>query len=234
MLIGDLIQRIHSLYSKGVHNDETRLMSRHIYNKLLSVRSVLLYNKLNKKQKVSQWNYQTIPCVEMITVPIVDCPCIPPLGCYILRSKYQLPKPIIKYNKHLIKSVTSLDGNIVYSEIDWEDKKYKSDNKYTANKPDYFIRNKFLYITTTKYPEVITITGLFQDPSEVDSYPSFCCNESNIESNCISIYDKEFPIDDELIDALIELSLKELIEVFNMNREDNTNNTQDNLDQENK
>jgi hypothetical protein len=234
MLIGELIQRIHSLYAKGVHSDETRLMSRHIYNKLLSVRSVLLYRKLNSRQKISQWNYQTLSCVEMVTVPIQDCPCIPPLGCYILRTKHPLPKPLTKYTKHLIKSVTSLDGQTIYAEIDWEDKKYKADNKYTAKKPDYFIRNKYLYITTTKYPEVITITGLFQDPLEVEAFPSYCCNDAVKPETCISVYDKEFPIDDELIDPMIELCFKELIQLFNSNLEDGTNNTNDNTQQNSK
>ena len=46
MTVGDLIQRVQSLYSKGVESDDSRLTRRHIYNKLLSVRSTLIFNKV--------------------------------------------------------------------------------------------------------------------------------------------------------------------------------------------
>jgi len=46
--------------------------------------------------------------------------------------------------------------------------------------------------------------------------------------------DKPFPIDSDLIDPMIELSVGELIEVFNSNREDQTNDAKDNLTQETK
>ena len=39
MIIGDIIQRIQSLYSKGVQSDDTRLKSRHIYNVLITNRN---------------------------------------------------------------------------------------------------------------------------------------------------------------------------------------------------
>ena len=42
MEVGKIVQRIQSLYSKGVESDDTRLMSRHIYNKLLTVRARLI------------------------------------------------------------------------------------------------------------------------------------------------------------------------------------------------
>ena len=41
MLVKELVQRIQSLYSKGVQSDDTRLSSPHIYNKLITVRSKL-------------------------------------------------------------------------------------------------------------------------------------------------------------------------------------------------
>ena len=49
MKIGEIIQRIQSLYSKGVESDDTRLMSRHIYNKLLTVRARLISQDAKKK-----------------------------------------------------------------------------------------------------------------------------------------------------------------------------------------
>lgn len=235
MLTREIIQRIQSLYSKGVQSDDTRLSKRHIYNKLISVRSRLIYQKVNKKQKLSQWAYQTLPCVELIKAPIQECHCITK-DCKVLRTKYKLPKPISSISKDIIQSVATLDGSKIFNETTFETEKYNNGNKYTGKNPSYYIRNEYLYLTNIKTLEVITITGLFDNPSEVEEYPSYCTDDIKdcLECNCKSIMDKDFPIDSDLIEPMIELSLKELIEIFNNNREDQTNDTRDNLIQESK
>lgn len=235
ILISEAIQRIKSLYNKGVQSDDSRLSSRHIYNKLLSVRSRLIYQKVNKKQKLSQWVYQTLPCVELIKAPIHECPCIPSGKCVILRTKYKLPKPISSLDKDIIQSVSSLDGSTIFNETTFETEKYTKGNKYTSTKPHYYIRNEYLYITDTKSLEAITITGLFDDPVAVEEHPSYCEDKTSCpECECKSAIDREFPIDSDLIDPMIELSLQELIEVFSQMREDQTNDARDNLIQESK
>lgn len=226
MITSEIIQRVQSLYSKGVQSDDSRLTPRHIYNKLLTVRSKLVSQKAKKHQKINQWNYQTIPCVEMIKAQKYECPCIPPLGCDIYRSKEKLPKPLTNLQTHLLDSVTTIDGSIVYNEIGWVEAKYKSSNRYTSNKPDYFIRNEYLYVIQKKGASVIAVTGLFEDPYEVYIFPSVCddCEECN---TCSSPLDLEFPIDDDMIDTLIEMSLQELVIGFSQSREDITNDASD-------
>ncbi|MGL6120767.1 MAG: hypothetical protein ACRC0V_09705, partial [Fusobacteriaceae bacterium] len=147
MVIGEIVARITNLYEKGVPSRSSRLSPRHVYNKMLTVRSKLIRQEANKKQKINQWNYQTIPCLELEKTTIHNCPCIPPIGCYISKSKYPLPKPINNLDNHLIQYVSSIDGSVVFSEISWLQKKYKSGNKYTSKKPDYFIKDGYLYIT---------------------------------------------------------------------------------------
>lgn len=226
MKVGEIIQRIQSLYSKGVNSDDSRLTSRHIYNKILTVRSKLIYQKANKKQKLNQWNFQTLPCIELVKAEVHECPCLPPIGCSILKTKYPLPKPITNLTTHLIQSVSTIDGSVIYSEIGWNEYKYKKGNKYTANKPDYFIRNGHLFITYKSGPKVITVTGLFEDPWEAEKFPSYCpdCEDC---IDCSSILDMEFPIDNDLTDTLIEFCIQELIIIFTQNQEDKTNNSKD-------
>jgi len=211
MTIGEVIQRIQSLYNMRTMSDSSLLTPQRIYNIMISVRSRLLSQKAKKHQKISQWNYQTIPCIELIIVPEHDCSCVPPIGCSILRTKYQLPEPLVDLNRHLIQSVTSIDGEIVYPEISWVEKKYKSANKYTANKADSFIRKGYLYITYKNGPKLITVTGLFNDPVKAASYKLFC---PEMNTPCLSALDMDFPIDSDLIDVLIEMSAAELINSF--------------------
>src|SRR5690606_30328639 len=147
MTTGEIIQRIQSLYSKGVESDDSRLTNRHIYNKLLSVRSKLISQQAKKRQKISQWNYQTLPCVELIEVAPHQCPCLPVAGCTMFRTLETLPKILTDLNRHLLQSVTSVTGDYTYSETTFALKKYKKGNKYTSEKPDYFIYNDYLWIT---------------------------------------------------------------------------------------
>ena len=225
MLIREIVYRVQSAYQKGVPSSSTRLRNRHIYSKIKTARSRVISQEKKKGQAISQFSYQTIPCIEMVEVPIHECPCIPPLGYCILRSKYKIPKTLTGADSDLIQSVTSLDGNIRYDPTTWQDVKYIKGNKYTGTDPNYFIRNDYLYLTTKKYPVVITITGIFDDPVEASDYPSYCGDESN----CTPYMDREFPVEGDLVDAILELSFPELISIFNSNREDVTNNNTDNI-----
>ena len=237
MLVKEIIQRVQSLYSKGAASDDSRLTSRHIYNKLLTLRSKYVSQQAKKKQKINQWNYQTLPCVEVVEAPVHQCPCIPSIGCDILRTKYQIPKPLSDLNNHLISSVTSLDGTLIFSEIQWEEAKYKSHSKYTSKKPDYFIRDGYLYITgltqKLRHLKIITITGLFEDPVAVHNFPSHCGNEE-IEENCLSPLDMEFAVDNEFLDFMVTEASEELVTFFGGQKEDLTNDTKDNIVEENK
>ncbi len=232
---GALIQRIQSLYSKGVQSDDSRLEKRQIYAGILSTRAKLLNQQAKKKQKISSWNEQTIPCVKLVKADAHECPCLPPLGCTILKSENPLPRPISDMDKPLISSVTSLNGEIIYSKTSWTEKKYKSGNKYTASKPDYYIRNNHLYVTHKSGPRIITVTGVFEDPFEVSQFPSFCDDADCTDCNsCKSPLDMEAPIDSSMVETLIQMVANEFIILFNQNREDLTNNTIDNIVDESK
>ena len=227
MKVIEAIQRIQSLYSKGVAADDRRLTNRHIYSKLKTVRSRLLFEKITKKQYIASVNYQVLPCVELVKAPLSECPCLPPLGCCIYKTKYQLPTPVSGISNHIIRSVTSLDGNTVFSEITWQDKKYKQYDKYTSMKPDFFISNEYLYVTVKNEIEVIRIELLLDDPLEGYEYPSYCPVEVE---DCTSLYDREFNLDNSMIDALIELTVQSLLVPFNAGTEDSSNNSKDNLE----
>ena len=219
MKISEIIYRIQSLYSKGVPSDDNRLSNRQVYNKLLTVRARLISQENKKKQRVSRWNYQTISCLELIEVSGHECPCLPPVGCNILRSKYQLPKPLTGLDKHLIESVTTVDRSIKLIEVVPTAVKYQGGNKYTSQAINYYIHNNYLYVTTPTKIRLLTLVGLFEDPIEVEKFVNYCkerncvdCN--NNQAECIDYLEEFFPIDNDMIDTLIELSLQELIGVF--------------------
>lgn len=225
MLVSEVIQSIQSLYSRGVQSQDSRLMSRQIWNKLLRVRAKLLVQQSNKNQPISQWTYQTIPCIELIPAAPYECPCAPSSGCMLLRSKYPFPEPLISLKGELIQSVSSLDGNIIIDPITFATNKYSEGNKFTSKKPQRLLYNKYLFVTIIKVLKVIQVTQICENPEDAWNYPSLC--DTDCEECCKSPLDRVFPLDNDTIDTAIQMTANELISIFTQMREDKINNSSD-------
>lgn len=225
MLVGEAIQRIQSLYSRGVQSQDSRLMPKHIWNKLLTTRSSLLIQKNNKNQPISQFTYQTIPCIELVKAAPYECPCIPPAGCFLLRSKFPIPQPLTTLKGDLIQSVSSLDGNLIIDDVAFATNKYTPGNKYTAKKAQRFLYNDFLFVTILRELKVVQMTLVANNPEEVWNYPSFC--EADCVDCCLSPLDRPFPLDNDTTDTAIQMTANELISIFTQMREDKSNNSSD-------
>jgi hypothetical protein len=195
---------------------------------MLSTRSLLLYNKVNKRQFLSKWNYNLLTCVELIKVTGNDCPCTPISGCDVLRTKFKLPKPINSINGYILDSVMSVDGNILFSEVTYKRKLWRKGDKYTSTKPDFFILDDYIYITSTRTLKAISIMGLFADPIEAATHPGTC---DTSETTCpIYPMELEFPLETELVDALVKLTLEELVIGFPLGDEDRRNDSVDKIE----
>ena len=228
MKIGEISQRVQSLYSKGVASDDSRLSNRLIYNKLLTVRARLISQEAKKKQKISQWNYQSISCIELIKVPAHECPCLPPIGCDMLRSKYKLPKPLSGLSGSLIQTVTTIDRSKKLNEVSINAVKSLTGNKYTSKSINYFIEEGYLYITSPSKIEFVRLIGLFEDPIKAKQFENFCKENCVDCTDCIDYQEEEFPIDNDMVDALIELTVQELVILFGQSQQDETNDSSDN------
>ena len=86
-------------------------------------------------------------------------------------------------------------------------------------------------MTAKNDAEVIRIEILLEDPVEGYTYPMYC---PDVNDSCEPVFDKEFHLDNSMIDAAMELSVQELIAVFNQGIEDSSNNTKDNPEQNTK
>jgi len=125
-----------------------------------------------------------------------------------------------------VENVSSLDGSILFSPTTWAKKKYKSGNKYTAGTSDYYIRNDYLYVTNNLLLEKISLSAMFEDPIAVEYFNNNgeCACPGDSINPCNNPMDLNLDIDEYLIDPLVELALKELLEIFSKMTEDNENN----------
>jgi len=224
MKIREAIDRVQSLYSKGAASDDTRLSSRHIYSKLKSARSFLLNRELNKNKKLSERNIEYLECIPLIKALPYECPCIPKLGCTILRTECKIPKFVSSNLGDYITSVTSIDGEYAFSPTTFEDKKYKAYNKYTKDSIDFFTKNDYLYVTSKEIIPAITLAGIFDDTTDFNC--NSCC-ENSVAEGCEDVRDKEFRVDSYLAEPIIEMSVMELIKLFNSSPEDIENDSKD-------
>jgi len=218
MLIADIVERIQSLYSRGVASDESRLSDRHVYNKALSVRMQLISQQLKKKQRLSDWNYTVLPCVELIKVPSHECSCLGDLGCDVYRTKFKIPRVLTDSNRHYIEYVMSVDNGMKLEETTRQGVLYSKGNKYTGVKPKYLFENGYLYFPSKKNPGIVKIKLLAEDSLEAHHYPSICeeCQEC---LDCIATPQHNFDIDGDLIEPLVDICVQEIVGVFGQRRE---------------
>lgn len=198
-------------------------MSRQIWSALLTARSTLLIQKYNKNQQISQWCYQTLPCLELVPATPGECPCLPTGGCIILKSRHPLPNLITGIDRDLTQNVTSLDGTVIFDPTTFSTRKYAVGEKYVSKKPQYIVYNEYLYVTVLTKLKAITITSLFEDPIEVAQFPSLC----EEACDCFDIYSMEFPLDRDTMRTAIDMVVSELIELFTQMQQDDRNDSVD-------
>lgn len=181
-----------------------------IYYYLIMYRSRLLWDKKQKKLPISRNTFATIKCIEMETIDMNECPCIPPSGCMFLKSKENIPIDITG----IYNSVTSILGNKTYEYIRWDEFEEKLNSRFKAERerPYYTIKGygglSYLYILADNDKEVVSATILPEDPLDVLRFPN-----CGIEVQVCDPLDREFIIDAELIPILYELTFDKLIKV---------------------
>ena len=90
------------------------------------------------------------------------------------------------------------------------------------------LENGYLYITTPTKLEFIRLIGLFEDPIIAKQFETYCEEQCTDCGDCIDYQQEEFPIDNDMIDALIELTIQELIILFSQAKQDINNNSAEN------
>lgn len=160
---------------------------------------------------------QTIPCLELVEVDVVESPFVPATGCYFLKGKYPLPTMV----EGLPIQVTTVapdckncDGEVrEFTYVPWANFQYAVNSRIEAQKNSlyYTIKNygskTDIYIyTNSKYNELkaVALTLIPKNPIEVTNFPK--CGES-VKRPCSYLTDK-FIIDPEIESRVFQLTLQ--------------------------
>ena len=213
MTVGEVIERVQSLYSKGVESDDTRLSARHIYNKLLTVREQLAIEQFRDGLSWSEWDQQPLHQIPMRRFTA--------WGCNFMKSKDTLPKAITTGGDEGIM-ITSADGMMSYNRTTFEQFRNISGNKYTSKSPYYFIHDDYLYLMNSKMKSAFA-HGVWRNPVEVYRM------DKNYKGTpyCGSNRDIPWFTPGDVTEITIRTSTEELVLQFSQMIEDVTNNTAD-------
>ena len=229
MKIGQVIERVQSLYSKGAASDDTRLEPRLIYNKIISTRAMLLSQISNKRQRIDDMSYQTLNCIELVPTNVYPESCIPrPSGCITLKSKYPIPNIVSGHNGLLVSYVTNLDGTGIYNRLNFSRVKYRLGARYTKNHYNFIIGDdSYLYVTSNSSGRLVNMRAVAEDPFEFTQFKSYC-DEYNCPE-CVTPMEIDIHLSAKNVDTLVQLIVQELVEIFYKSQEDKTNNGSDSI-----
>jgi len=231
MIARELISNIRSMHK--MLSTDSLLTDRAILAEIRNNTLLLVKRESNlRKLWATDSIFTTIPCLEMIEVPVSEC-CDYVDPCSIARSKYKLPRIAEGNYQYVIQGVYSV--NIMSG----KGKKLKeiTVNRYAnllklpfiKNEEYFWIVNDYLYITNP-FVKTARITAFFEEdiPNEI-MYPDCDCGaiKTSVEDWCKNPLDKEFALPGYLEKQVLELTSQKLLGTYFNLHEDLTQNNVD-------
>ena len=209
------------------------LTDRAIFAEIKNNTILLVKRETNlRKLWASDTIFTTIPCLEMIEVPISEC-CNYVDDCTIARSKYKIPRISEGNYQYVIQGVYSINamGGTGKKFIEITVNRYLNLLKLPIiKKEDYFwISNGYLYVTNSLIQAVRLVAFFEEDISNEVLYPECGCGENVSDDEwCKNPLDKEFALPGYLEKQVLELTSQKLLATYFRIPMDNTNNGIDN------
>ena len=208
-------------------SDDSLINENHVIFLLSKYRNFILKQRYSDiKKPIPESNYQTV-CLDLqVTDNIEGLPC----AGSTLKSVQQIPN-LMKIGNQKVYPTDYFQGEITL--VSRERLRYVGHNKYLQNiiycslAPDnhlYFKSSNPQHI----YLKKVQVTGIFED---IQNASQLECN--NDSSQCQDLLDKTFPLEDGLVQPLIEIVVKQLGPSVDL-PQDQENNAQDDLAKNNK
>lgn len=209
-------------------SSDTILTDRAILSEIRSNALLLIKRETNlRKLWATDTVFTTIPCVDMVEVPISEC-CEYVDNCTIARSKLPIPRISEGNYQYVIQGVYSINA------MSGKGKKLKeiTVNRYInllklpiVKQEEYFwITNNYLYVTNP-FVKAIRLVALFEEdvPNEL-LYGECGCGDSITDDEwCKNPLDKEFPLPGYLRKQVLDLTAEKLSKTYYAVKEDISN-----------
>lgn len=168
-----------------------------------NMRAKLIRQDIDKGRSINPDIVQHISCLDLQQVDQSDCPGCVETGCVMLRSVQQLPTMIETKQRNLITRIGPINlASPGYSIIPYERSFWSGHNKFTKNMTKVFIKNRYVYVITTKFIKKISVSGVFAYPEELGNY-STCAG-----TPCYNAQTDYYPISNHMIEDLKQMILQ--------------------------
>ena len=163
--------------------------------------------------------FTTIPCLEMIEVPISEC-CNYVDECTIARTKLKLPRISEGNYQYVIQGVYSINA------LGGTGKKLKeiTVNRYLnllklpiiKNEEYFWISNGYLYVNNPMIKSIRFVALFEEDVENEIMYPECGCGtpEYTVEEICKNPLDKEFALPGYLEQQVLQLTSQKLLSTY--------------------
>jgi len=208
------VRSMHKILSTDSLITDRAIASEIRFNSLLLIKRETNLRKLWATDTL----FTTIPCLEMMEVPISEC-CDYVDPCMIARSKNKLPRMAEGNYQYVIQGVYSINA------MGGKGKKITeiTVNRYLnllklpiIKKNEYFwISNDYLYITNPLLQAVRFVAFFEEDIPNSIMYPECGCgNDVTDEEWCKNPLDKEFPLPGYLEKQTLDLVSQKLLQTY--------------------
>lgn len=170
--------------------------------------SFLVLQAIKAEETIPSTMVQSIPCIPLVDVDRDECPCAPGSGCIWKRTEFTVPIPL----DGKFSSVHSPTGSIIYSQIKWNQVKYKLNSRLKADRERayYALRGSdkgyYLYLHNSIHKENVGVDLIPQDPRQLYCLPD--C-EGEIDK-CKTFLDEVMIGDAMFIVPAISMAIKEI------------------------
>jgi hypothetical protein len=202
----ELIARIKSA-NKFISDDDL-ISDRYIYGLLKQKASILIKREINLRKLTNSDNvYQNYECVHLIPARGSECD----LKCPVRRTKNKLPNIEEGLYSYFIQGVFNTSNSVEIFPTTIRDFINHDKLRVKSNKKFYTIKDSYLYV-------------LDPDVEYINIYAYFTDSIEDMDSGCMSMYDKQFKIPGYLIDPLIQMCNETLINYHKLPNEVEDNN----------
>lgn len=212
-----LVSDVRSLHK--LLNTDSLITDRAILSEIRN-NALLLIKRETNLRKLWQTDslFTTIPCLEMVEVPISEC-CSYVDECTIARTKFKLPRVSEGNYQYVIQGVYSINA------MSGKGSKLKeiTVNRYLnllklpiIKKENYFwISNDYLYVTNPSLKAIRLVAFFEEDVNNDIMFPECGCGtDYTDEEICMNPLDKEFPLPGYLEQQVLEMTSKKLLSTY--------------------
>jgi hypothetical protein len=208
---------------RGMHkilSTDAMITNRVIASEITNISLLLIKRETNlRKLWATDTLFTTIPCLEMIEVPISECSAFQSNET-IARTKYKLPKIAEGNYQYVIQGVYSINAlggkGVKLKEISINRYMNLLNLKSKKSESYFWVSDDYIYCTNSDV-ELLRIAALFERPLPNDIlYPECACgtNGVDVKEYCKNPLDREFYLPGYLRKQVLELTSKSLRETY--------------------